>query len=96
MNPTKRLTGPCSACGAKIQYPAHLVGTVTKCPYCGQSTELVLDTPAQEPTIPKRVVVFTALALLILIFGLAASFIALKWAQTHSSRRPGISTNAPQ
>ncbi len=88
MNPSKRLAGPCSHCGRSIEYAAHLVGTTAPCPYCGQPTELLLATPEQQPSIPRRVVVFTIIAVVIMVLGLAACFIALKMAQNRSSR-PG-------
>ncbi len=87
MNPGKRLAGPCGHCGRSIEYAAHLVGTTAACPYCGQPTELRLAAPPQEPSIPKRVVVFTVIAVLIMVLGLAACFIALKMARSHSSRQ---------
>jgi len=90
MNSTKRLAGPCSACGRIIEYPAHQIGTTAKCPYCGQATELVLATPPEEPSVPKRVVVWTVVSLILLVGALAACFFALKWAQKHAghSQRP--------
>jgi len=91
MNPTKRLAGPCNSCGRSIDYPAHLVGTMAQCPYCRQATELRLAMPAQESSIPKRVWVFTVIAILIMVLGLAACFVALKWAEAHSGRQPGVS-----
>ena len=84
MKPTKRLCGPCAACGRSIEYPAHLIGTTTKCPYCGESTELVLDTPEEEPSIPRRAIVFTVITALVLVLGLIACFIGLRWAEKHS------------
>ncbi len=94
MNPTKRLAGPCRHCGRTIEYPAHLVGTTAKCPYCGEVTELLLATPPSEPSVPRRVIVFSIIAALILVLGLAACFLALKWAQSHSSR-PAPPPSAP-
>jgi len=89
MNPTKRLSGPCNACGHAIEYSAQLVGTMAKCPFCGQATELRLEMPQHEPSIPKRVVVFTLIAVLIMVLGLAACVFALKWAESRSGRQPG-------
>lgn len=86
MNPSKRLAGPCSHCGRNIEYAAHLVGTTAPCPYCGQTTELLLAAPPQDPSIPRRVVVFTVIAVLIMVLGLVACFIALKMAQSHTNR----------
>jgi len=56
------------------------------CPYCGQATELRLATPPHEPSVPRRVLVFTAVAVLILVFVLVACFVALKWAESRRNR----------
>ncbi len=87
MNPTKRLAGPCGQCGRTIEYPAHLVGTLSKCPYCGEQTELVLETPTQESWVTKRVVIFTVITAVILVLGLAACFIAFKMAESRSGHQ---------
>ncbi len=87
MNLSKRLAGPCSHCGRSIDYPAHLVGTTAKCPFCGEATELRLATPPEEPSISKRVIVFTIVATLMLIIALAACFAALKWAESLRQRK---------
>jgi hypothetical protein len=77
----KRLTGPCGHCGRTIEYMADLVGTTMPCPYCGQPTELVLATPPEESSVPKRALGWTIAAVVILVLGLGASFYALKRAQ---------------
>jgi hypothetical protein len=47
----------------------------------------VLAAPRVEPAIPSRSIVWTSVALVILVFGLAGSLIALKRAQTWAARR---------
>ncbi len=96
MNRTKNLQGPCSHCGGMITYPAELIGTVTQCPYCRNSTELLLATPEIEPAIPRRGLFWTIVAIVILIGGLIGAMIGLKraqnWAAQH--RRAPATTNA--
>ncbi len=90
MSHTKTLRGPCQHCGSMIQYPALMVGTTTQCPHCGQTTELLLEQPAAEPAISRRVIGWTIAALLILLLGLAGAFIALNraqsWAERHKAK----------
>ena len=78
MNRTKRLRGPCQHCGGPIEYPAEMIGTTAQCPHCRRVTELQLAVPAQEPGVPKRIIVWTLVAVLILLGGLAGALIALK------------------
>jgi hypothetical protein len=78
MNPTKRLTGACSECGSPIQFPAELIGTMTTCPRCRKQTELRLESPPEEPAVPRKTIVWTVIAALILVAGLIAALVALK------------------
>jgi hypothetical protein len=80
MNKTRYLKGPCSNCGGNIEFPVELIGTVIACPHCGQNTELILATPPQEPTVSRKLILWTIAAAVILILGLAGSLIALKMA----------------
>jgi len=70
MNPNKRLTGACSECGGSIEFQAELVGTMTQCPRCGKRTELTLAVPPDEPTVPRKVIVWTVVTIVILVLGL--------------------------
>jgi predicted secreted protein len=83
----KRLQGPCQHCGGTILFVADAIGTTATCPHCGDMTELTLERPPEQPTIPRRVIVWTVIAVLILLGGLAASFYALKRAQNWSERQ---------
>ncbi len=47
------------------------------CPHCGKETELQLVPPPIEPTVPKRVLIWTAITVLILVAGLAIAVIGL-------------------
>jgi len=77
----KRLQGPCQHCGNTILFVAEAIGTSSACPHCGKMTELTLERPPEEPMIPRRMIVYGLLTVLILLFGLFASFYALKRAQ---------------
>lgn len=87
MNKTRYLKGPCNECGGNIEFPVDLIGTVVDCPHCGKSTELRLATPPQEPTVSRKLIVWTAVAGLILVLGVVGSLIALKRAQALAARR---------
>ena len=78
MNPTKRLTGACGECGGPIQFPAELIGTLTTCPRCRKQTELRLESPPEEPSVPRKAIVWTVIAALILVAGLVATLVVLK------------------
>jgi len=87
MNPARNLQGPCSSCGQPITYPAHLVGTYAACPHCGQTTELLLHQPPEEPLIPRKVIVWTLATVLVLLMGFGGAILALKRAQKWSEER---------
>jgi uncharacterized paraquat-inducible protein A len=78
MNPTKRLMGVCDQCGGPIHFPAELIGTTATCPRCRKQTELCLESPQEEPTLPRKATLWTLVAALILIGGLVAALIVLK------------------
>jgi hypothetical protein len=81
MNRSKTLKGPCSHCGGVLEFPAESTGLTIDCPLCGQPTELLLERPVEEPTIPQKTIIWTFVAVLILAGGLAGSMVALKRAQ---------------
>ncbi len=78
MNPTKRLMGACGECGGPIQFPAELIGTLTTCPRCRKQTELRLESPPEEAAVPRKAIVWTIVAVLILVTGLIAVLVVLK------------------
>ena len=78
MNRTKRLTGVCSECGVSIEFAAEQVGTMTQCPRCRKQTELTLAVPPEEPAVPRRVIIWTVVAIVILVLGLIATVVGLR------------------
>ena len=77
----KYLKGPCQHCGGRLEFPAESIGLVAPCPHCGEETELMLATPKSESVIPRRAIVWTWIAVVVLALGLAGSIVALKRAQ---------------
>src|SRR5439155_22920642 len=103
MNRTKYLKGECRECGGHLEFPAEAAGLTTDCPHCGKPTELLLAAPPEEPSVPRKAIVWTVSAILILSLGLAGALVALnraqKWAARQQSRTPAkasasASTNA--
>jgi hypothetical protein len=78
MNRTKRLTGVCSECGGSIQFQAELIGTMATCPRCRKETELRLDAPPEEPSVPRKAIVWTVVTAGILVAGLIVTMMGLK------------------
>jgi hypothetical protein len=87
MNPTKRLTGVCSECGGSIEFPADLVGTMSVCPRCRKQTELMLAAPPQEPAVPRKVIVWAAITIVILAVGLVVTVVGLKHFEKLAARQ---------
>ena len=92
----KKVQGPCQHCGGTIEFVVDAIGTTAACPYCGKQTELILERPPDEPVIPRRMIVYTVLAVVILLFGLMASFYALKRAQSLTGRQKQAPTQPAQ
>ncbi len=78
---SKYLKGECQQCGDHIEFPAEAAGTTTECPHCGKPTELLLVAPEMESSVPTRAIVYTVIAVLILVGGLVGTQIALKRAR---------------
>lgn len=87
MRPIKSLHCTCSHCRGGIEFPVDRVGTSIACPHCGKSTELLLVTPEIEPALPRRLMVWTVLAVVVLGLGLAGSLVALKRAQNLAAKK---------
>lgn len=84
---TKFLKGECAECRGHIEFPAEATGTTTDCPHCGRPTELLLAVPVQESSVPTKTIVFSIIAILILLGGLVGAMIALKRAQRVAAQK---------
>src|ERR1039458_9928446 len=95
MNPTKRLTGVCRECGGSIQFPAELVGTMTTCPLCKKQTELTLAAAPEEPIVPRKVIIWTIVTIVILVAGVIVLLAGLKHFEKLAARQQDRSPGAP-
>ncbi len=101
MSKTKFLKGECTQCGGHLEFPAEAAGQTTTCPHCGQTTELFLYTPPLPPTIPRRTLIWTGIAVVVLLLGLVGGLYALNKARAKMSvlqQRNGTAsgTNTPE
>ncbi|MGH7968159.1 MAG: FxLYD domain-containing protein [Limisphaerales bacterium] len=87
MPKTKFLKGDCQHCSGPVEFPAEMVGLTASCPHCGQETELLLAAPPDEPIVPRRTVIWTAVGILVLCLGFAGALVALKRAQRLAARQ---------
>jgi hypothetical protein len=102
MNQTKRIQGECQHCGGSLEFPADRIGLMAQCPHCSQQTELMLATPPEEPLVPRRVIVWTAITVLLMICGLIAILVQLRHVEKRAAERQHrepspahAATNAP-
>ena len=91
MNHTKRLQGACSECGGSIEFPAELVGTMTQCPRCGKQTELLLPAPPDDSAVPRKAIIWTVIAIVILALGVIVPVAGLKHFEKLAARQKGQS-----
>jgi hypothetical protein len=94
MSQTKSLRGECQHCGEPLQFAAEAVGLTADCPHCGQPTDLLLAVPRTEPTVPMKTIIFTVIAILILVGGLIAAMVAVKRLQREAEQRRGAVATA--
>lgn len=87
MTRTKYLKGACQNCGGHIEFPAEHIGVVVGCPHCQQETELSLLPPPEEPAVPRRVLIWTGIAVVVLGLGFGGALVALKRAQRWAERQ---------
>jgi len=92
---TKLLKGLCDHCGGQIEFPAEAAGTTAECPICGKPTELFLIAPSPEPFVPRKTIMLTIVAILILIGGLLAAMLAVRRAERIRDRQPTTTTSNP-
>ncbi|TAL01523.1 MAG: hypothetical protein EPO07_08225 [Verrucomicrobia bacterium] len=81
MSTTKNVTGRCQHCGGTIFFPAENTGKLARCTLCGQETELILFVPETAPALPRKAILFTVVAIVILVGGLIAAQLAVKRAR---------------
>lgn len=86
MPSTKNITGACAGCGAPLEFPAENLGQTMVCPVCRQETELMLATPKPAGAVPRWMMIWALVGILILVFGLAAALLALKRAERWAAR----------
>jgi len=90
----KSLSGECRECGARLEFPAEAVGTAANCPYCGKPTELRLELPLPERTVPTKTIIYAVIAILILVGGLIAALMALRRAELERAERVKVRNSA--
>src|SRR5579885_3417866 len=95
MNRTKYLKGECQHCAGHLEFLAEHIGMTVTCPHCGQETELMLEEPAEEPSIPRRTLIWTGIAILVLVLGLGGAVAALKRAQRWAQRTKNQAAISP-
>ena len=79
---TKNLSGECQHCGGRFEFPAEAAGLTGECPHCGQPTDCLLATPSEEKSPAQiKAVIFTIVAVVILVGGLIGASVALKGAK---------------
>lgn len=90
MSATKFLKCSCSACGKRIEYPAHAVGDSVECPHCGRQTELTVEVPEVVVPRPRRAGLIWLIAALVLLGILGALAPVLLRRMIARSRRSSI------
>ena len=96
MNRTKQLQAVCSRCGGPIRCPAELIGTQTQCPHCRQQADLRLPAPALESSAPRKLVIVSVMAIVLLVLSLAACLIGLRWVQRHQQHHQAPKVVSPR
>jgi hypothetical protein len=81
MSKSKYLKGECQHCAGHLEFLADHIGMVVPCPHCEQTTELLLPQPPEESAVPRRAIIWTMIAVMVLGLGLAGALLALKRAQ---------------
>lgn len=87
MSKTKYLKGACQHCGGHLEFLADHIGMFVSCPHCQQETELNLLPPPEESAVPRRALVWTAIAVIVLGLGFTGALVALKRAQRWAERQ---------
>jgi hypothetical protein len=87
MSKTKYLKGECQHCAGHLEFLAEHIGMFVPCPHCQQETELLLPTPPEEPTVPRRALIWTGIAVVVLGLGFLGALMALKRAEKWAQRQ---------
>jgi len=95
MSSTKYLKGECQQCRGHIEFAPEAVGTTTECPHCGQTTELLLALPPTESLLPTKAIVYTIIAIVILVGGLIGTQIALNRTKQLVEQQNAAASSAP-
>ena len=95
MTRNKFLKGECQHCGGHLEFPAESIGLAATCPRCGRETELMLATPPVEPTVPRRVILWTAVTVVMLMAGLVVLLAGLRHFERQAARQRPKSSAAP-
>jgi hypothetical protein len=96
MTRTKYLKGECEHCGGHLEFPAENIGLAAPCPHCGKDTELMLATPLVEPTVPRKVIVWTTVTVFILVAGLVALLAGLSHYEKQAAQHRPKGDAAPR
>jgi hypothetical protein len=84
----KNLKGECQHCAGPIEFRAESTGMMADCPHCGQPTELLLARPPETGSPAQtKAIIYTAIAVVILVGGLISTVVALKRAERMSARQ---------
>jgi len=93
----KNLRGQCQRCGEPLEFQAEFAGATSDCPHCGQSTELLLASPPEEVSpVRTKAIIFSIVAVIILIGGLGGVGLAMKRAQRLKVARLELSTKGAE
>jgi hypothetical protein len=95
MSRLKLLRGGCQSCGRTIEFMADRIGTVARCPNCGNETELLLAAPPKEPSQISKLAVSAGIAIVVLVLSLLATIIGLKHFERKAAERKGNASSAP-
>jgi hypothetical protein len=92
----KNLRGECQHCGEPIEFHAEHAGSTAECPHCGRLTDLLLAPPPDEESpVRRKALVFSLIAILILIGGLLATTMALRRAQNLKAKQQQTTVTEP-
>ena len=97
MSPAKKIAGVCGHCSSPTEFTAETIGGTIVCPFCRHQTEFHLPKGDDEPVVPRSLVRWTVAAIIILLLGMGAVMVALKYGErkaaeyreTHGLAEPG-------